>query len=141
MSKKKRRDWEPAHRDNQVLLTRLRTLNMKKTVRLIKITLLLIFVVSCGGSTPDADQIKTDLIGQHMGGIFNGWIFVSIKEFEEFKIVDKQQNGNILEYECDMRLRDIKYGGRYKAKVLIVYRKTDGTWQLVSLTQKSYKKI
>ena len=109
---------------------------------LLMAILLIVFIASCGGGTPTTDQVKADLLGQTMGNIFSGgWKFESLAEFEELKIVNKRQESNVLEYEVDMRLRDIDKGNLYIAEALIVYRKTGDTWQIASISKKSLQKI
>ena len=85
---------------------------------------------SLPNSAPSEEQIKKDLIGKKLGSC---WNFDSITEFEEFKIEQKDDRGDLVEYTASMRLRGISYG-KAIAKARIAYRKQDSQWTLVSVT-------
>jgi len=110
---------------------------MERNVSVFVVVVLILLLVGCA-RVPDSQQIKADLIGHTMGSMVGGWEFVSISEFQEFTINDMSRASNIIEYDIEMLLEDIDNGKRYRANALVVYRKTDGKWQIVSIHQKSF---
>ena len=112
-------------------------------VWLLVATLLVALISGCGEGEPNADKIKSDLLGKRMSNRMEGWAFDSLDHFEKFQIENKQRVGNVLEYKVDMQLYDKhrieagmyerKIGIRAHAKALIVYRKTGGEWEIASI--------
>ncbi len=115
---------------------------LKRTI-LVIITLLMFLAVSgCSAiSIPDAEQIKSDLIGHQITVGLSGWHFDALAEFESFIIISNQQQGDALEYDVTMRLTDFQWDAHYLLDALITYKKVDGKWQLKSITPKLYKQL
>lgn len=87
-------------------------------------------VISCT-KEPDIDKMKADLIGQRfrLEG-FSRWIFESFTEYQDFKILNKLKNDNILEYSTEITARG---SAIFVLDTKIVYRKKeDGKWKFVS---------
>ena len=115
---------------------------MKKAI-LVIITLMMIFTsIGCSAiSTPDAAQIKSDLIGNELPGLW-GWQFTTLAAFESFTINGKQQQGDTLEYDVTMRLTDVQWDTHILlVDAYITYQKVDGEWELRSITLKSYEEL
>jgi hypothetical protein len=92
----------------------------------------------------DPEQIKADLIGQTMEGpkgMFGSgwWKFGSLSEFQEVTINDKKQAGGLIEYDVNMRLKDINSANEYLVEALITYKKVDGVWKIASVSKKSFE--
>jgi len=109
---------------------------------LVIITLMMIFTsIGCSAiSTPDAAQIKSDLIVNELPVL--GWQFTTLAAFESFTINGKQQQGDTLEYDVTMRLTDAQWDTHILlVDAYITYQKVDGEWELRSITLKSYEEL
>lgn len=122
---------------------------MKGKWRIFLAALLVVSVFSGGCSRllaePDAEQIKADLIGKDMPGLGGWplpvWRFAALSEFQELNIKSKQKQGQIIEYDVSMRLQDLESKNRYLADAVIVYKKANGKWELISIVPKLWKEI
>ena len=88
---------------------------------------------------PGAEQIKADLIGRvvdvpSVRVAVDEWRFASLSEFQEFYIRNKQKVGEVIEYQVNMRLQDLTNRKRYLVDATITYKKSEGKWQIVSVT-------
>ena len=105
-----------------------------KRMLLVLFVILCVSLVGCiGQSEPDIEQIKADLIGSRIRTEQLQWTFAALSEYEQFDIRGKQMQGNVIEYDVHMKLVDLVNDTHFSADVLIVYRKVDGKWELVSL--------
>jgi hypothetical protein len=106
------------------------------TIRVVLAVTFLLFTVACNVplGSPNAEKIKADLIGKQTPGGFGGWRFESLSEFESFKITETNSSGDVIEYKVDARLKDVNTGNRYTANLLINYRKENGEWKLIHVT-------
>jgi hypothetical protein len=108
---------------------------MMKKLLLIGLLLSCISLVACSASKePDVAQIEADLIGQVLtrGGI-TFWDFQALSEFEDFSVNNKQVEGDTIEYDVTMRLKDPRWIELCIADTLITYRKIDSQWTLISI--------
>jgi len=106
---------------------------MKRTLLVLFVILCVLLVGCIGQSEPDVEQIKADLIGSRIKTEQLRWTFAALSEYEQFDIRGKQRQGNAIEYDVHMRLVDLVNDKHFSADVLIVYRKINGKWKLVSL--------
>ena len=113
---------------------------MMSKVKVFVAVAVIMLMVGCS-KAPDTQQIKTDLIGQTMGSMFGGWKFESLAEFQELTINNKNQQGDIIEYDVNMLLKDTNSGKMYRAESMIVYKKIDGSWKIASVSKKSLKQL
>ena len=92
-------------------------------------------LLSIYAKEPDVEQIKGDLIGQHckLGGS-GYWTFESLSELDNFVILNRIKNNDILGYNIDMSLRD--GSSIYNIIANVVYRKEGQDWKLVSVKGK-----
>ena len=88
------------------------------------------------------EQIKADLIG-HIVFTSNEktWTFAALSEFEQFDIRDEQRQGDIIEYDVSMRLVDLNTQQHYLMDALIVYRQSNGAFQLISIVPTLYTRL
>jgi len=88
---------------------------------------------------PSAEQIKADLLGHVLtSGGAPVWEFAALSEYEEFEIKEKLSQANALEYDVSMKLTDFPTDTHFIADVLIVYKKINGKWELISLVTKVF---
>jgi len=88
------------------------------------------------------EQMKADLIGHTL--VWNGqtvWQFAALSEYEQVDIKGKQTQGNVIEYDASMILKDFASNTHYLAEVFIVYRNIDGKWELISVVTKVFERI
>jgi hypothetical protein len=97
--------------------------------------------IGCSLSTPSAEQIKADLIGNQITVGWSSWRFDALSEFDSFVINGKQIQGDAVEYDVTMRLRDFAQGTQYILDALITYKKVDGHWQLKSILPKLFSQL
>ncbi|MFC1984464.1 hypothetical protein ACFLU0_00415 [Chloroflexota bacterium] len=89
-----------------------------------------------------AEQMKADLIGHVL--VVNGqlaWEFAALSEYEQFEIIGQQTQGNVVEFDVTMKLKDFATNIHYHVEVFIVYKDIDGKWELVSLVTKLFEFI
>ena len=107
----------------------------------VTIFFFILLLTGCKSATSLSDQkVKNDLIGKEAirRAGRTVWIFESISEITEFKIIDSKNYGDLTELTTEMVLTGIKAGGRYYLKALIVYRKESGDWKIVSISDLEY---
>ena len=112
--------------------------------RLLPLILILcISLVGCSGQPKlDIDQIKSDLIGHNL--LLEGhyvWTFAALAEYEQFDIRSMEAKGDIIEYDVSMRLHDLATDKHFLADALIVYKQTDGKWEITSIVTKLYQQL
>lgn len=126
---------------------------MAKRIFLILMVVLSIALIGCDyvedlsapKSSPEqieysAEQMKADLIGHTL--VVNGqhaWEFAALSEYEQFEIIGQQTQGNVVEFDVSMKLKDFATNTHYYTEVFIVYKDIDGKWELVSLATKLFE--
>ena len=112
----------------------------------IFLTLLLILCIVAIGcpvqSEHSTEQIQADLIGHQLTskGLVV-WKFAALSEYEKFNIRGIKKQGDVIEYDVSMRLVDLEIDEHFLADVLIVYRKSQDKWELISLVTKVFKHL
>ena len=91
---------------------------------------------------PGVEQMKVDLLGHRLvvGGQ-SVWEFAALSEFEQFDIRGEKTEGNVIEYDVSMRLKDFPSNTHYLADAFIVYKSVDGQWELISIGAKVFERI
>lgn len=100
--------------------------------RTLSALLAVVVSTACSERLPDADQIKSDLIGQTVGNVIFRWRFESLNEFESFAITNQERTGDVVEYTANVILTEPR--GRSSATLTIVYRLEDNGWSLASVS-------
>jgi hypothetical protein len=67
------------------------------------------------------------------------WNFAALSEYEQFEIIGQQTQGNVVEFDVTMKLKDFATNTHYHVEVFIVYKDIDGKWELVSLVTKLFE--
>ncbi len=116
---------------------------------MIRRVLLILFILTCLiiantgcdiiSPEPDIAQIKSDLMGETISRGGMSWSFVALSEFEHVTIVDKIRQGNTIEYDIGLKLKDIFTGEMYEANLLIIYQRSGTHWDLFSILPMSLK--
>ena len=100
--------------------------------RTLAVLLAAVVSAACSERLPDADRIKSDLIGQTVGNVIFRWRFESLNEFESFEITNQERTGDIVEYTANVILTEPR--GRSSATLTVVYRREDNGWSLTSVS-------
>lgn len=111
------------------------------SLMVLGLMVVMVFTGGCSASSdPDAERIKSDLIGRDV--VFDdgmdSWRFDSLSEFEKFTINNKNRQRDIIEYDISMHL--VASTGRCYAvdsQVIVTYRRESDNWKLISLNNKS----
>ena len=91
---------------------------------------------------PSIEQMKADLIGHIL--TWKGqsvWKFAALSEYKEFDVIDKQKQGNAVEYDVSMRLKDLEIDAYFEVDALIVYKEIGDKWELVSIVTKLFERV
>jgi hypothetical protein len=81
-------------------------------------------------------QIIKTLIGQKIGGVFDGWTFDSPQEFVSFNIVSVANPSNVrTDYEVKAHLKGIPSGEERDVDLLLTYGWLYTHWKLVGIQQ------
>jgi len=86
---------------------------------------------------PGAEQIKTDLLNKTipLGGnkleTFN-----SLANFKEVQILQENKQEDQIEYKVKIVYNDTTYGTFDKIEAIIIYKRAEGSWKMVSATGK-----
>ena len=99
----------------------------------------MMLIIGCS-KDPNINQIKADLIGQTIGEFLNNYKFNSLEGIQEFIINNKNKQGNIIEYDVSLRMSDT-IGKKYRANILIVYRKAEKSWKIASISTKLFENL
>ena len=96
---------------------------------------------SLAAQTPTTEQMKSDLVGQTMGGRHECWKFQSTGQIKELKIKNKTENAQNHIYTVALQLEATKACGKYAAEARIEYTKMDAGWKIKQVGLLSLKKI
>ncbi|MHB1325505.1 MAG: zinc ribbon domain-containing protein [Thermoleophilia bacterium] len=90
---------------------------------------------------PTDEQMKNDLLGERLSSDSSGTglKFEALREFQEFNVVNRIENGSSLEYSVSITLKDFGTNINYLADVLIIYKLTGNNYQFVSVTGDYHK--
>jgi hypothetical protein len=103
--------------------------------------LLMAGAFALAAQTPTTEQMKSDLVGQTMGGRHECWKFQSTGQIKELRIKDKTENAQQHLYTVALQLEAMKACGKYAAEARIEYTKTDAGWKIKQVGLLSLKKI
>jgi len=111
--------------------------------------LLLTMIVMTGAlavATPandavEANRLKSDLIGQTMGGREGCWRFRSPDQIKALAIKDKTEEAQKRTYTIALQLQASERGAKYTADARVTYAKTREAWKIQSVGLLSLKKM
>jgi len=86
--------------------------------------------VTLCAQTLTAEQIKSQLIGQTMGGRQRCWKFQSIDQIKELTIKDKTEKADQCAYIIALRLQATNAPATYAAQARVAYTNTAAGWKL-----------
>ncbi len=83
--------------------------------------------------TPTADEMKSDLVGQTMGGRSRCWKFQSTQQIKELTIKSKAEGPSQIDYVVALRLQATNAAAQYLAEARVTYTNTPAGWKLNSV--------
>jgi hypothetical protein len=112
----------------------------------MKLLSLLITMALAGGlalplRAAEADQLKSDLVGQCMGGRERCWKFQSVDQIKELVIKNKTEDAQKRVYTITLQLQAGNATGKYSAEARVEYTKTKAGWTIKHVGLMSLKKI
>src|SRR5882724_10062019 len=76
----------------------------------------------------EADQLKSDLVGQCMGGREKCWKFQSADQIKKLVIKNKTADAQKRVYTIELELQAANANGKYAAEARVDYIKTKAGW-------------
>src|SRR5438128_8676416 len=89
----------------------------------------------------ESDQLKSDLVGQCMGGREKCWKFQSVDQIKELVIKNKTEDARKRVYTVALQLQASNANAKYAAEARVEYTKTGGAWKIKQVGLLSMKKI
>ena len=112
---------------------------MKKFSFLLVVSLASALALSA--QAPTTGQMKSDLLGQTMGGREKCWKFQSVDQIKELTIKNQTENAHQRIYTVALQLQATNAPAKYAAEARVEYAKTDAGWKLQQVGLLSLKKI
>src|SRR5437660_2348360 len=78
----------------------------------------------------EVDQLKSDLIGQCMGGREKCWKFQSVDQIKELVIKNKTEDAQKRVYTISLKLQAATGSGRYAAEARVEYARVGTGWKI-----------
>jgi hypothetical protein len=89
----------------------------------------------------ETDQLKSDLLGQCMGGRERCWKFQSSDQIKELVIKNKIEDAQKRVYTIALKLQAANTPGKYAAEARVEYSRTKTGWHIKQVGLLSLKKI
>ena len=89
----------------------------------------------------ESDQLKSDLVGQCMGGREKCWRFQSADQIKKLVIKNKTEDAKKRVYTIELELQAANANGKYAAEARVEYTKTGTVWTIKQVGLLSLKKI
>src|SRR6266536_2924315 len=89
----------------------------------------------------ESDQLKSDLVGQCMGGREKCWKFQSVDQIKKLVIKNKTEEAQKRVYTLALALQAANATGKYAAEARVEYTKTWNVWKIKQVGLLSLKKI
>ena len=89
----------------------------------------------------ESDQLKSDLVGQCMGGREKCWRFQSVDQIKELVIKNKTEDARKRVYTVALQLKAANVNAKYSAEARIEYTKAGNNWKIKQVGLLSMKKI
>jgi hypothetical protein len=78
----------------------------------------------------EEDQLRSDLIGQTIGGREKCWKFQSVEQIRELVIQNKNEDSQKRVYTLSLRLQATKSSKPYEAEVRVEYTNSPAGWKM-----------
>src|SRR5204862_2761803 len=116
---------------------------MKRTMKnmFLRMTMIVAVGVAMHMEASEADQLKSDLVGQCMGGREKCWKFQSLDQIKELSVKNKTEDPQKRVYTIALRLQGTKDSAKYGAEARVEYVKTDLEWKIKQVGLLSLRKV
>ena len=104
-------------------------------------TVVLAFASALAVRASEVDQLKTDLVGQCMGGREKCWKFQSVDQIKALTIQKKTEDSQKRVYTIALQLQAANAGGKYSADARVEYTKAATGWKIKQVGLLSLKKV
>ncbi len=91
--------------------------------------------------SPEAEQMKSDLVGHVMGGREKSWKFESVSQIKELVINKRKEEPKKRVYSVTLTLHDSQVPSVYKAEAEVTYEQVGSKWEVKVVGLKSITKI
>src|SRR5438132_13473194 len=78
----------------------------------------------------ESDQLKSDLVGQCMGGREKCWRFQSVDQIKELVIKNKTEDAQKRVYTVALQLKAANANAKYAAEARVEYTKVGSVWKI-----------
>src|ERR1043165_7636625 len=78
----------------------------------------------------ESDQLKSDLVGQCMGGREKCWKFQSVDQIKQLVIKNKSEDARKRVYTVALQLQAANVSARYEAEARVEYTKVGTGWKI-----------
>src|SRR5216110_3343553 len=116
---------------------------MEQTMKFI--SLFMTIAVAGGLALPmqaaESDQLKSDLVGQCMGGREKCWKFQSRDQIKELVIKNKTEDAQRRVYTIALQLQATNTGWKYAGEARVEYVKADTGWKIKQVGLLSLQKV
>ena len=89
----------------------------------------------------ESDQLKSDLVGQCMGGREICWKFQSVDQIKELVIKNKTEDARKRVYTVALQLKAANVAAKYSAEARVEYTKVGTAWKIKQVGLLSMKKV
>src|SRR5437588_7976840 len=93
-------------------------------------TMVLAGSLAAATQASEVDQLKTDLVGQCMGGREKCWKFQSVDQIKDLVVKDKSEDSQKRVYSVALKLQAGKGSGKYAAEARVEYTKLAAGWKI-----------
>jgi len=112
-------------------------------MKIITLLMTILAVGSFAAATPasEINRLKSDLIGQCMGGREKCWKFQSLDQIKELSVKNKTEDRQKRVYTIALRLQGTKDSAKYGAEARVEYVKTNLEWKIKQVGLLSLRKV
>src|SRR5437867_3696241 len=96
----------------------------------IRMTMIAVGMLALSLQASEVDQLKSDLIGQCMGGREKCWKFQSRDQIKELVIKNKTEDSQKRVYTIALQLQATKTSAKYAAEARVEYTKAGAGWKI-----------
>ena len=107
----------------------------------LRMTIIAVGIIALGAQASEVDQLKSDLIGQCMGGREKCWKFQSRDQIKELVIKNKTEDSQKRVYTIALQLQAGPTSGRYAAEARVEYTKAGAGWKIKQVGLLSMAKV
>jgi hypothetical protein len=105
------------------------------------LTLIAASALALATPAAETDRLKSDLVGQTMGGREKSWKFQSVDQIKELVIKNKTEDAQKQVYTIALKLQAAKDSAKYSAEARVEYTNAISGWRIKQVGLLSLKKV